>query len=50
MSCSVMPAIVIPLPFIARPQAAACRGLTEQIHQFLTTPEGYGAGPDPDLG
>lgn len=43
---SVMPAIVIPLPFIARPQAAACRGLTEQIRQFLTTPEGYGAGPD----
>jgi hypothetical protein len=43
---SVMPAIVIPLPFIARPQAAACRGLTEQIRQFLTTPEGYGAGPN----
>jgi hypothetical protein len=43
---SVMPAIVIPLPFIARPQAAACRGLTEQIRQFLTTPEGYGAGPE----
>ena len=46
---SVMPAIVIPLPFIARPQAAACRGLTEQIRTFLTTPEGYGAGPDPTL-
>lgn len=45
---SVMPAIVIPLPFIARPQAAACRGLTEQIRQFLTTPSGYGAGPDPE--
>jgi hypothetical protein len=43
---SVMPALVIPLPLIARPQAAACRGLTEQIRQFLTTPEGYGAGPD----
>jgi hypothetical protein len=43
---SVMPAIVIPLPFIARPQAAACRGLTTQIRQFLTTPEGYGAGPE----
>lgn len=42
---SVMPAIIIPLPFIARPQAAACRGLTEQLRQFLTSPEGYGAGP-----
>ncbi len=46
---SVMPAIVIPLPFIARPQAAACRGLTEQIRQFLTTPDGYGAGPARDV-
>ena len=43
---SVMPAIIIPLPFIARPQAAACRGLTEQLKQFLTSPEGYGAGPE----
>ncbi len=47
---SVMPAIIIPLPFIARPQAAACKGLTQQLKQFLTTPRGYGAGPDPDLG
>jgi hypothetical protein len=43
---SVMPAIIIPLPFIARPQAHACRGLTDQLEQFLTTPQGYGAGPD----
>lgn len=43
---SVMPAIVVPLPFIARPQAKACRGLTEQLVEFLTTPSGYGAGPD----
>jgi hypothetical protein len=43
---SVMPAIIIPLPFIARPQAAACRGLTEQLKQFLTSPHGYGAGPE----
>ena len=43
---SVMPAIIVPLPFIARPQAHACRGLTEQLEQFLTSPEGYGAGPD----
>jgi len=38
---SVMPAIVVPLPFIARPRAAACRGLTEQLKQFLTSPDGY---------
>jgi hypothetical protein len=43
---SVMPAIIIPFPFIARPRAKACRGLTEQLEQFLTTPTGYGAGPD----
>lgn len=47
---SVMPAIVVPLPFIARPQAHACSGLTEQLEEFLTSPYGYGAGPDPDLG
>jgi len=43
---SVMPAVIIPMPFIARPQAKACRGLTEQLEQFLTTPSGYGAGPE----
>lgn len=43
---SVMPAIVVPLPFIARPQAKACRGLTEQLVEFLTTPAGYGSGAD----
>jgi hypothetical protein len=47
---SVMPAIIVPLPFIARPQAQACKGLTEQIKQFLTTPQGYGAGPEPEVG
>jgi hypothetical protein len=47
---SVMPAIIIPLPFIVRPQAHACRGLTEQLRQFLTTPRGYGAGPERDFG
>ena len=41
---SVMPAIIIPLPFIARPQAKACRGLTEQLEQFLTSPAGDGEG------
>ncbi|WP_428097399.1 hypothetical protein [Candidatus Rariloculus sp.] len=39
---SVMPAIIIPLPFIARPQAKACRGLTDQLEQFLTSPSGDG--------
>ena len=43
---SVMPALVIPFPFIARPQAKACRGLTDQLETFLTTPSGYGAGPE----
>jgi hypothetical protein len=43
---SVMPAIIIPIPLIARPQAKACRGLTEQLHEFLTSPFGYGAGPE----
>ncbi len=43
---SVMPALIIPIPLIARPQAAACQGLTEQIKNFLTSPFGYGAGPE----
>jgi hypothetical protein len=43
---SVMPAVIIPFPFIARPQAKACRGITDQLEQFLTTPSGYGAGPE----
>jgi len=43
---SVMPAIIIPIPLIARPQAKACRGLTEQLREFLTSPYGYGAGPE----
>jgi hypothetical protein len=38
---SVMPAIVIPIPLITRPQTHACKGLTDQLRQFLTTPEGY---------
>jgi hypothetical protein len=43
---SVMPAVIVPMPFIARPQAKACRGLGEQLERFLTTPAGYGAGID----
>jgi hypothetical protein len=40
---SVMPAIVIPIPLITRPQVHACRGLSDQIRQFLTQPHGYEA-------
>jgi hypothetical protein len=47
---SVMPAIIVPIPLIARPQAAACKELTEQLRQFLTQPGGYGTGPDPNVG
>lgn len=47
---SVMPAIIVPIPLIARPQAAACKGLSEQLRQFLTQPGGYGAGPEPSIG
>ena len=43
---SVMPAIIIPIPLIARPQAKACQGLTEQLRDFLTSPFGYGPGPE----
>ena len=42
---SVMPAIVIPIPLIARPRAAACKGLTQQLREFLTSPFGYGSSP-----
>ena len=43
---SVMPALIIPIPLIVRPRARACRGLTEQLKNFLTSPYGYGAGPE----
>lgn len=32
---SVIPAVVIPIPFIARTQANACRGMADQLHEFL---------------
>ena len=51
---SVMPAVIIPIPLVTRPQAHACRNLTDQLRQFLTSPEGYpspGAPPLPtDVG
>jgi len=40
---SVMPAIIIPIPLVTHPQAHACRGLADQLRQFLTTPGGYEA-------
>jgi len=33
---SVIPAVVIPLPLIARTQAAACKGLANQLKSFIT--------------
>ena len=45
---SVMPALIIPIPLIARPQLAACRGLTQQLRQFLMSSE-YGNGPNAGL-
>ncbi len=36
---SVMPAIVVPLPFIARTKTAACKGLADQLKSFLTSAE-----------
>lgn len=48
---SVMPAVIIPIPLVTRPQAHACRGLTDQLRQFLTSPEGYpSSGPAPEVG
>ncbi|MEE2683511.1 MAG: hypothetical protein VYC50_00195 [Pseudomonadota bacterium] len=34
---SFMPAIIVPIPLIARPQAEACRGISDQIKIFLTS-------------
>lgn len=36
---SFMPALVIPLPFIARTQSKACRTLADQLHSFITDEE-----------
>lgn len=41
---SYMPAIVLPIPIIARTRAAACRGLAGQIKEFLVLAE-----PEQDL-
>jgi hypothetical protein len=37
---SMVPALIIPLPFIARTQKAACKGLSRELRTFIT-----GSGP-----
>ncbi len=37
---SFLPAIVIPIPLIARTRAKACKGLAEQLKLFIVTDEG----------
>ena len=32
---SIVPALIIPLPFIARTQAAACKGMSKQLRSFI---------------
>jgi len=34
---SVIPALIIPIPFIARTQAAACKGLSRQLKTFIAS-------------
>ena len=36
---SYMPALVIPLPFIARTQSRACKSLADQLHSFIVQDE-----------
>ena len=36
---SFMPALVIPLPFIARTQSKACKSLADQLHAFIVQEE-----------
>ena len=35
---SYMPALIVPVPLIARVQAAACDGLTTQLQKLFATP------------
>ena len=37
---SYMPAIVVPIPLIARVQASACDGLATQLQTLFVSPEG----------
>lgn len=34
---SFLPALVVPIPLIARTKAAACKGLAEQLHAFIVS-------------
>ena len=36
---SFMPALVVPLPFIARTQSKACKSLADQLHTFIVQEE-----------
>jgi hypothetical protein len=36
---SFLPALVVPIPLIARTQARACKGLAEQLRAFIVTDE-----------
>ena len=36
---SFLPALVVPIPLIARTQAAACKGLADQLRAFIVTDE-----------
>ena len=36
---SFLPALIIPIPLIARTQAAACKGLASQLHAFIVADE-----------
>ncbi|MFQ5609872.1 MAG: hypothetical protein ACE5F8_06340 [Woeseiaceae bacterium] len=36
---SFLPALVVPIPLIARTQAAACRGLADQLRTFIVSDE-----------
>jgi hypothetical protein len=36
---SIVPALIIPIPFIARTQAAACKGLAKQLRSFIVQTE-----------
>jgi hypothetical protein len=31
-----VPAVILPLPFIARTKTAACNGLVRELRQFIT--------------
>jgi hypothetical protein len=35
---SYMPAVIVPIPLIARVQAAACNGLSNQLHKLFSSP------------